>query len=30
MMTPAFLGLNNLKHRQRINNENDDEPSRFF
>jgi hypothetical protein len=29
-MTPAFLGLNGLEHRQKINTTTDDEPTRFF
>lgn len=29
-MTPTFLGLNRLEHRQRINTTDDDEPTRFF
>lgn len=30
MMTPAFLGLNDLEHHQQINNDNDDESTRSF
>ena len=29
-MTPTFLGLNTLEHRQQINPATDDEPTRFF
>jgi hypothetical protein len=30
MTIPAFLGLNDLEHRQKINTDNDDEPTRSF
>jgi hypothetical protein len=29
-MTPAFVGLNDLEHRQKINTSTDDEPTRSF
>lgn len=30
MMSPAFLGFNKMEHRQRINTDTDDAPTRFF
>lgn len=29
-MSPAFLGFNKMEHRQRINTDTDDTPSRLF
>ena len=29
-MTPAFLGITNLKNRQKINTHTDDQPTRSF